>query len=300
MVKYLSVIILSFLFISCGSSKNLLSTYNPFSKYAFDFETYEFGDPIGARRLLRSDTKLRKQYFDFVTQQSATWYLRYFNFNTMSRMGWNNHWQFYNNRFFVWQELLDAPQFWMGFEWNVPTNTQNAFFDLNNPQYDPRQALTENQMGLSAFASTMLEYYDNNATHSHYELEAITKEKNNVSHLENLNSVLQIFQQNNIKLHIIENVDEAHRINAKGRPREPGNYFTNQVRGRESTSGENNGYRSKNTSRNFDRPSQSINTISRISDYNMGQIIHNNEGSSNGGGRASTGGTSTVSTSKKQ
>ena len=214
MIKKLVPLYIVWLMVSCGSQQELLNTYHPFSRYQLEIPVRVFEEPAGIRRLFRTQNDLAEQYLNYVSRQSPTWYLKYFNVNSMRRYGWNSHWELYNNRFFVWQNLMNNPQNWIGEKWNIPRNSQVTFFDPNSIQYDPRAAIyrkrwLENQT-IAANSNRNITNRQRLANHS-----TVTPEKapKSASNDQELNSVIRLLQQNNIQINVINDVAGAKKIN---------------------------------------------------------------------------------------
>ena len=103
-------------------------------------------NPVHVRKLFQRDFSFSEAYLRFVTQQSPTWYLHYFHRNAMQRYGWENHWELYQERFFVWSDWLQNPfRFRTLFDWNKVRNLFQFLTPNNAPQQVYRRSyLAEN------------------------------------------------------------------------------------------------------------------------------------------------------------
>ena len=292
----LTLIGLLFLILSsCGSQHDLIATYNPFSKYELETPVYVFDEPAGARRLFRTNKKVALDYLNYVSAQSPSWYLKYFNVNTMRKMGWSSHWDFYNNRFFVWQSLINNPQLWIGEKWNVPINSEATFFAFSSPQNDLRRMLQrlfwlENYAYVSFNASMQNNIQaplssNNTDFNTESQLKKTAKSKD-------LNSVIDLFQQNNIQINVVESVQGAIQLNALQKNKSgrnnatKGSYnLTNGVTTKNTTN-----YRSKSGKNNFSSGFTTRNSVNnnsvRTPISNPGMSVGGNSG---GGGSISLG-----------
>lgn len=104
------------------------------AQYQLAYDLNIIDNPVYIRALFRSDFSFSESYFNYVTQQSPTWYLHYFSRNAMQRYGWRNHWELYQERFLVWSDWLQNPfRFQTIFDWNRP----RKIFNFLTPALSP-------------------------------------------------------------------------------------------------------------------------------------------------------------------
>lgn len=107
-------------------------------KYQLSYTLNIANDPISARNIFLNNDALVEDYFLYVTQQSPTWYLRYFSLNGLRKKGWNTHWELYNNRFLTWMDWKQSLFLSVAsFEWYIPRNSTPFFNALNGFIYSP-------------------------------------------------------------------------------------------------------------------------------------------------------------------
>ena len=291
------------------AQENLLDTYNPFSQYELSADVYAFDEPAGARRLFRSDKKIADQYVNYVNNQSPSWYLKYFNVNSLRRHGWESHWQLYNNRFLVWQDLFNNSQNWIGEKWNIPINSGDLFIDLNTPQLDPRLAIYRKNWIQNQEVASFRAHMEQN--------QEVPLQSNNENFNSNsasqreqydngLDGLINLFQQSNIEIKVVEDANGAKDLNRTQRnnAREKRYAQKSPTNGRRTSNlaptafdikGTQNITKS-NSNRGFSNRSGAGNTVTRVS-------VDTSSSSSSGGSSGSgvtSGGSSTSSSGRKQ
>lgn len=143
-------------------------------KYQLTYTLNIANDPISARNIFLNNDTLVEDYFLYVTQQSPTWYLRYFSLNGLRKKGWNTHWELYNNRFLTWMDWKQSLFLSVAsFEWYMPRNSTPFFNALNGFMYSPvdvyRVAYFQEQWFINQTLRNLNEsleekFYDGNTT----------------------------------------------------------------------------------------------------------------------------------------
>ncbi len=289
------------------AQENLLDTYNPFSKHELSADVYVFDEPAGARRLFRSNKKIANQYLNYVNNQSPSWYLKYFNVNSLRRHGWDSHWQLYNNRFLIWQDLFNNSQIWIGEKWNIPIALDDLFIDLNTPQIDPRLAIYRKNWIQNQEVASFRAHMEQN--------QEVPLESNNENFNSNsasqreqydngLDGLINLFQQNNIEIKVVDDANGAKELNhiQKNNAREKqdsrkSSYNVVPKRNLAPTAfdrkGTKNNSRSNDTYMPFSNSGRFNNTVTRVS-------VNTTASSGSGGNSGVTSGGSSKSSSGKE